>query len=58
MEFPNIMVGTVPALSIFNNEAATVEMIVAQLLFALRTPEKPGGLRRRAIVALLAMMAC
>jgi len=57
MEFPNIMVGTVPALSIFNNEAATVEMIVAQLLFALRTPEKPGGLRRRAVDALLAMMA-
>ena len=56
MTFPDVIWGWVPALNIFNNEAAAMEMIAAQLLFASRLPGRVEGARSRSVGA-VALMA-
>ncbi|RSX57203.1 ATP-binding protein [Bifidobacterium samirii] len=56
MTFPDVMLGNASALTVFNNLMVTVELLAAQLLFALRAPH-PGRARVRAAQAVAVMLA-
>lgn len=55
LEFPNYTLGSVPLIDIFNMEAACIELLAAQCMFALRSPIRKPGAKNRAIVAVIIM---
>ncbi|PLS25807.1 signal transduction histidine kinase regulating citrate/malate metabolism [Bifidobacterium imperatoris] len=56
LEFPDVFFGTAPLLNLFNMEAASLELLVAQLLFALRAPARSPGAKKRTMIAIPVMM--
>lgn len=56
LEFPDVLFGTAPLLNLFNMEAASLELLAAQLMFALRSPVRSPGAKKRTMIAIPVMM--